>query len=221
MAKSHRDVGLFGAGHDFDHALRVGIMAKELLRQTREGQLAGIAGLCHNADRILQCELSLGHQAPYEIYVERLVREWLMYARLEPEEERVVVDAVLCHSEPNSDADNLVTIALKDADRLVNMEPDIVMRSAQYHSTIPAVDPVLLLEDEKATFHNPGSVLKDLYHLLEWADETKPKFCVRLTASLKIAKARARWLQDYIDAVLKARKDNDLVPYPFAEEIYR
>ncbi len=48
----HLKEGMTGSGHDFEHAARVGQYAF-LVAGDGYKELAGAAGLCHNADRIL------------------------------------------------------------------------------------------------------------------------------------------------------------------------
>ncbi|HYU64713.1 MAG TPA: hypothetical protein VEK36_00380, partial [Candidatus Paceibacterota bacterium] len=61
VRKAHEDVGLISGGHDFHHALRVGQMAILVAweESQRMAKLAGAAGLCHNADRILERQREL------------------------------------------------------------------------------------------------------------------------------------------------------------------
>ena len=77
---SHKEVGLVGA-HDFVHAARVGEIAWQIAASTWEPEglalLAGAAGLCHNADRILQKKLGIGRNKAPKNEVAELVRNQL------------------------------------------------------------------------------------------------------------------------------------------------
>lgn len=217
---SHDAVGLFGSGHDFAHALRVGQMAMRIAPDERTGALAGIAGLCHNADRILQQRLGLGRRKVEDGEIRDLLTEWmatsvsdLVYMRLDTELD-VITEAVVRHSRSNSDDDHLVQVVLQDADRLVNLEPDLIMRCSQHYSEIPAVDPLYFLDDPKATFREPRSVLRQLSDVLEWADPNNKQFGLRLPLAQKLGKKRAIFLRSYIEKVKQAYEHAGLLPCP-------
>ncbi len=82
-----------------------------------------------------------------------------------------ILRAVLEHNKKNDSNDPPVTITLKDADRLSNIGSLHFLRCGQFRTNIPAVDPrYITTSDPKATFRNPGSLLQDLKHTLEWED---------------------------------------------------
>jgi hypothetical protein len=139
VRRTHVEVGLFG-GHDVDHAIRVGEMARRIAmeewKDPQVARLAGLAGLCHNADRIRERQL-LGVK-PEPESVTSLVKVWLMPLELPNAQVVIITDAVLRHSRGNEDTDTQETIALKDADRVVNMAPDLIIRPG--HDVKYAVD---------------------------------------------------------------------------------
>ncbi len=202
VQEAHHRAGLWGGGgHSFDHALRVGQMAVRIAVDEPVGAMAGIAGLCHNADRILQKQHNLGRQDVSDDKVVELVSSWLRDTYLPPGGKEVVIAAVVNHSKPNEANEHPVSIALKDADRLVNMEPDLIMRAAQYYADLPTVDPVHRLADPHATFKAPRSVLRAISDTLDWVAESGP-FVLRLPKARELGKKYAVFLRSYIDAVL-------------------
>ncbi len=54
VRQAHLDYDMQRTGHDFDHALRGAQNALLIAEDDGIGRLAGAAGLCHNADRMLQ-----------------------------------------------------------------------------------------------------------------------------------------------------------------------
>ena len=204
--------------HDMDHVIRVANMAMEIAEDETVGRLAAVAALCHNADRIIQKNRGLGPfgEVPYEDVV-ALVSEWLDTEGLKFERV-VVIEAVLGHSEKNSPGDNAVLICLKDADRLINIGADCILRKAQYWGDkLPVVDPIHLLNNPGARFTAPGSILKALwFDAKDFMAEDGPA-ALRLPKARKIGAVRARFWQLFIDEVVGQREDEGLVPYPTFE----
>lgn len=206
----HFKEGMIGSGHDFEHAARVAQYA--YLVAPEDCKLhAGAAGLCHNADRILQRRLGLGHRDVSEDKIRELVRYWLEAEGIIPQE--VIFNAVLNHGGKNDDSDSPVLVALMDADRIVNIEFDIVIRCAQHYSDLPPVDFRYLLEDPTADYRNPKSVFRDIYHSLEW--DTDPRFALRTPKAIEMGKSRFAALRFYIETLKKQIEESGLVPYPF------
>ncbi len=220
---SHDACGLVASGHSFDHPLRVGQMALELACHGRDDSgarralVAGVAGLCHNADRVLQKRLQCGRKDVPAEQVRALVLEWLLATDLNEEERDAVVDAVVRHAGPNIDG-HVVLMILQDADRLVNIMPDVVMRAGQFQPDIFDVDPVYLLGDPNASYFAPGSVLWDLHYMsTKWDSEhpdADPRYRLRSSYGIEIGRPYFRFLRDYVAQVLKCREDYGLVPYP-------
>ena len=209
----HIQAGIIAGGHDAFHAARVGQHALNIAEDESTAGLAGIAGLCHNADRILQHELKVGRKDVPEEMVVALINEWLDKTDLFAEERAIVFDALLKHSLPNDHNDSPVLVALKDADRLINLEPDIIIRSAHFYPEYPAVDPVHWLSDPKATFREPRSVIRDLSHCAEWGNFDDPKFGIRLPGAQALAKKHAEYLLDYIKRVKQVWEEAGLLPF--------
>ncbi|OGZ69672.1 MAG: hypothetical protein A3D35_00220 [Candidatus Staskawiczbacteria bacterium RIFCSPHIGHO2_02_FULL_34_9] len=206
ISKAHEGIH---DGHDIYHVQRVAIWARRIaLDEWNDEHIAGlaeIAAYCHNADRLK--EKIYGRDNTPDNATEGLVRSWLCHVlTISTQDEITILRAVLDHNKPNDDADSKVTIALKDADRVVNLELDIIIRSGQFRPEIPAVDYELFLSDPKADYMNPKSCLRNVHYCLEWADPKKPKFCCRTKFGMKQAIERAAeivWYESTLRSQLK------------------
>lgn len=222
--RAHIDIGMAN-GHDFDHALSVAQIALFVAESHSTGRLAGAAGLCHNADRIIAKlqDMKIWLGASGEEGIRHLAREWLCQeARISSEERDIILGAVIKHSRPNENDDDEVTVALKDADRISCLDLNVLIRAGQFHPNLPLLDPNYLLgesinlphEKRRGRYNERPSVLEDLRDCLDWAD-TDDRFCVRLPKSRKLAFERAELLRSTLDKIIKQREEFGLVPYPF------
>lgn len=217
VAQKHEEVGLVGH-HDWIHAFRVGEVAYQVARlewnDNNVSSLAGIAGLCHNADRLLQKELGIGRREVPRELATALVTSWMLGRSFFQEEISIVVDAVLKHDGRNSSDDSRVLIALMDADRVVNLDVDLFPRSGQFYHDLPVVDYEHLLDDPEATYRNPKSVLRDIAYSLDWVDPTSP-VCVRTRLGTKMAQERAQVFRIFFEALKAQLMEEGMHPYPF------
>ncbi|MDP2598711.1 MAG: hypothetical protein Q8P49_02685 [Candidatus Liptonbacteria bacterium] len=216
--------------HDFDHTLRVANYAMVIAPDEKTGKMAAIAGLCHNADRILQKKLKVGPfgKVPRED-IEKMVRGWLTVEFDTPkmregdpyrprfdttEEGRAIIDAVLNHGNKNGKGDSAVLITLMDANRLVNIEADVLVRDGQYFGdTLRVVDPVHLDKDPNASFRNLGSILRNSVEKFDW--EMEGGFVgIRLPKARELMKSRFIFLRLWIETVRAQREEAGLFPYP-------
>ncbi len=214
-------------GHNFDHTLQVGQVALFIAEDECVGMLAGAAGLCHNADRLLQGQLSIDKEVDSEAHATAkivprdetiaLVMGWLEKSReFKSYDLGRIVKAVLGHSGPNlSDGDD-VLIALQDADRIVCSMADAVMGATQFWSQLPIVDPKQLVYDLTANaYRNPKSVLKSLECRYDWVNPNS-RVCVRLPKAKKLMQRRVDFMRTYIQEVEAQRMEIALWPdYPF------
>lgn len=204
IRKKHDQVGLHGH-HDFVHAFRVGEVARKVAldqwSDKRLADLAGLAGLCHNADRLLQ--KWSGRRAKRKS-VDTLVTRWLQ-GTLDDDEVRAVVDAVVKHDGLNSSGDSRILIALMDGDRVVNLDVDLFIRSGQLHRDLPAVDYQHFLNDSEATYRNPKSVLRDIAYALEWVNPHS-HVCVRTRLGQKMAEGRSTVFRASLESFIKSLK---------------
>ena len=207
--------------HDFDHALRVANMAWVIAPDEKTGRLAAVAALCHNDDRLLQVETGVGPfgEVSRELRM-KMIDGWLdaePTGTFSASDRNTIIDAVMNHSKRNDQdgKDSLVLVTLKDADRLVNVEVDCIMRKAQYFgNSLRIVDPVNLLDDPKATFPKPGSAIRSLkLDLVDFQAEGGVA-SLRLPKAREIGKRRFAFWQLFLQEVVEQRQEMGLVPYP-------
>lgn len=211
---THAEMGMLGGGHDPDHAIRVAQMAMNIAGDGLIGQLAAAAGLCHNADRILQKKLGIGRRDVKKDHIRTLVDEWLSAEEdFLVDEVWVIQEAVLSHDGKNRDGDSPVLIALMDADRLVNAEPDLIMRSGAHYSDLPAVDLVHLEADPDATYRDPRSILRDVMETIVWLTPGT-EFYVRLPKAREIAARRKALFDNFLAELKKCLEETGFYPYP-------
>ena len=213
VKEAHEQYGLTASGHDFDHDLRVANYALMIAPDTRTGLLGMAAGFCHSADRILKKALEHSPNPVVEIEVEQLVRQWLGATDLPKKERDEVVFAVLHHETANSEHDTPLNIPLKDADRLANLDADVIIRGGQFQPHLLAVDPVHLEHDPKATYHNPRSVLWDVANCASWMNTEGP-YVLRLPKARELGVKRAEFLKLFISTIHAQRQEVGLIPYP-------
>jgi|GEM_PF-894604 len=226
VRQSHVDALLSGH-HDIWHARRVGqiayLAAAGEWGDERLSQLAGLAGLCHNADRVIQRQTGAGRKdVPKEAVVE-LIKHWLIGAtdfleegQLGGYDRELIEKAILGHDGPNSDEDSKVLVALMDGDRVVNLDIDLFIRAGQFYNDLPAVDYKHLLEDLEETYRNPKSVLRDCYYALEWATPGT-KFCVRTKRGRYWAGQRAAKFVLFFEILEEQLKQEGVHPYKFKD----
>lgn len=213
IQKSHADCNLFGH-HDIYHAARVGDMAYHIALETwkddTQAKLAGMAGLCHNADRILETRV----ERPSEEDIIALIQAWLRASDLDQESCAAVIDAVLKHDQKNISDDSDILIALKDADRIINLDPDAIMRAAQFRHEFPTVDYTHFLSKPGATYHKPESVARDIAFLLDWVHPNSD-VCIRTKVGLTLGRERSGFIQSYLDTLKERLENEGMFPAPF------
>lgn len=212
---AHRAYGMEMSGHSFDHALYVGQVGVLIAEDEDTARLAGVAGLCHNADRMLQKHLGIGKKSVPEKDVVVLIRGWLEESgELALEDQGQVIAAVLKHSGPNLSDGDRVLEALQDADRVCCSRAETVMGTAQSWSELPAIDSRWLDADPSAhPYKDPRSVLNNLTCRYDWVDPTSP-FCVRLPRAKALMERRVAFLRAYVDEIKTQRAEIGLWPYP-------
>ncbi len=211
--EAHRVRGM-QKGHNFDHTYSVANLAWDFCEDDSLKKAAFIAGLFHNADRMIAFDENLpnSREVPDD-KVDALVRGWLTVEDLTEYICQVIIKAVLNHGKPNDDSDDTVTVALKDADRAVNARIDVVIRSAQFRSNLPVIDPVLLLEDFRGKYNDRLTVVADLLDCLDWGKDD-PRFGVRTQKAKKMIASRVAALLNFFEMIVEQRKEEGLVPYP-------
>jgi hypothetical protein len=206
-------------GHNFDHALQVAQCAYLIAESEEIGRLGGAAGLCHNADRILQKVLGVGKKDIPDEKTVAMVGGWLDASREFTVGERArIIRAVLRHSGPNlNDGDN-VLVALQDADRITCAMADAVMGAGQYWAEIPIIDPKLIVDPADADFRHPKCVARDLIGRRDWIDPAS-RVCVRLPKAMALMERRVAFINQYLEEIRAQRQEIGLWPdYPFDAE---
>lgn len=161
VRRDHVRAGKFGGGHDFTHALMVARYAVVIAEDLEIGELAWVAAICHNTDRIY-------HDFD-ERQIEMMLQTYLGETDLDLGRRQLVVQAVLKHHDLNQHEDSPVLVVLKDADRLANIGPNNILRSGQHYHMLPAYDPRFVVSpDPEATYREPQTVLHDTLCSLEW-----------------------------------------------------
>ena len=217
VRKSHEEVNLVG-GHDWTHAFRVGELARIIALNEWSAESishqAGISGLCHNADRILEKRLGKGNITPGDI--EKLVASWLTGINMDAPASVTITTAVQKHDARNDPNDGPVLMALMDADRVVNLDIDLLPRSGQYYHNLPVVDYRHFLGDPEATYRSPKSVFRDIAYSLDWVDPSCP-YCLRTRLGKSMANARAVLIR-YLFEVMKTQLAEEGMEIPFHKE---
>lgn len=208
--------------HDWIHALRVGEMAKEIAwREWGDPVIAaasGLAGLFHNADRIMQTCSQMYECVPPN-YIKngilKLCNWWLKLTEnvVPGVDHQQIIIAVIEHDQINGEDDNKIKIALQDADRIVNLSLDMFIRSGQLHHRLPAVDFVNYTDDPEATYENPKSVLRDVAYSLDWVNPNS-KVCIRTKVGMAIAEPRAELYRHFITSLYNQLKNEGVLPFP-------
>jgi hypothetical protein len=212
----------FFRGHDHNHTFRVAEMAYRIaLHEWNDedvAESAALAGVCHDAGHIMQKVLHACKIAVTDSAIADLVHAWLISEDLFPADKEEIVSAVLEHGKANGDQDSKVLIALKDADRVVNLALDLVIRAGQHYHDLPAVDFEHFLDDPDASYQAPKSVLRDIDYALEWTDKKSPHH-IRTSLGRKIGESRATVLRNFLlilqrqlkeEGLLQHIKENDL-----------
>lgn len=205
VKKTHEINGGVCHAHDMGHVLIVAGIVELIAPDPETARLAGIAALCHNADRIIQKMSGLGPEDKVQNDdVAEMVGNWLKTEPSLPTEEcRIVIEAILSHNKRNGVNDHSVLVTLMDADHLAIMSPDNIMRVGQWAGDrFPPLDLVHLLDSPTATWRNIESVFRATKEWMDWADFNKPNICIRLPKAQEMAIGRAKFLKIYQDIVI-------------------
>lgn len=210
----HKRVNLSG-GHDYVHAFRVGETARKIGTDEWSDAIgipAGIAGLVHNADRIIQKERDVGRRDIEPEAIKALIQKWIS-DQCDIELCEIITEAVLQHAQINGTQDSNVQIALMDADRVINLDADLFPRSGQHYADLPVVDYEHFLDDPDATYRDPRTILRDINYSLDWVDPKSP-VCVRTRLGKTMAEARAQIFRTFFDA-LRSQLQEEGIDIPF------
>jgi len=195
-------VNFLGGSHDLLHDLMVAAYCLQI-GDGRDAELATAAALIHSTDRRFE-----GWKA------REILEGYLMSENcISPTERNAIVWAVLHHSEPNNDGDSMIAIILKDADRLANLGPNMILRSPQHYNKLPVCDPKFVKNpDPEATYKIPLTVLHDIRCALEWTEGGK--FGIRLPKARKLARKYTVLIEDLISVMQLQLEETKLYPPP-------
>jgi hypothetical protein len=186
------------SGHGFwDHDVVVAMMATLIALNPRTGDMAFIAGLIHSTDRKVEND-------KIDETLDRYLQ--LVTSDFSPSELALIKEAVMRHDEfkeENVETRSLVQKTLMDADKIINLETLVIVRSGQFQPFIPAVEPQWIgRKDDGARYNNPAStyreptsVLEVLRGCVEWAE---PGW-IHFEKSQRRVDTLAKKLQDFID----------------------
>lgn len=204
--------------HDWQHAFRVGQVAYTIAMIEWGDELvakqAGLAGKSHNADRVLK-SYAENKSAAYEATLSPVSLAALWIGNELQGHQEPILSAVVNHARKNQEGDSRVLIAVQDADRVVNLDPDLFPRSGQHYAKLPVVDYKYLLENPKATYRNPLSVFRDIAYSLDWVNPGMPDVCIRTRAGMEMALRRTHLFGLVVDSLRDFLEEERLYPYPF------
>ncbi len=203
----HIAKGAIGKGHDFYHALRVANMCLKISDyDSLIDELAWVAGLIHNVD----------HLFPANEIGSNLIR-YFDATSLCAEYRHIIKLAVERHSGRNHPDDSDVQICLMDADKVVCLEADVIMRAAQFVCHLPTFDPRFVrTDDPSANYRNPKTVIRDLLGVLEWVDLDG---WFRLPKALEMAQERAKFIRLFINTFARQLEAANMLSPEFPEEL--
>ncbi len=183
-------------GHGLDHDVAVAMMGTDIAPNDRIAERVFCAGLMHSIDHYVAEEDEVG--AALDRYLDTVSNYF------EPQELVEIKEAVLRHMEfKNRDMDTRKPTqrTLMDADKLVNMDPLVVVRSGQFHPEIPAIELEYIgtsngqrYANPASTYPKPCSVLDDLRGCVEWSE---PGW-IHYPKAQELADERAGFIKDYI-----------------------
>jgi len=223
----HQQVGLTASGHDVDHDLEVGQLALMVAwpHVQKAAVLAGVGGLLHSIDRILEVSMKTERETVSVVAEESIsasVRSLLVQYSDVTDQDSIdrIVRAVVHHgSKPNEPGDDLVMIAVADADRLANMSATLPIRSGQHNHDVRLLNPLTIEVDlsdrsPREKYNQPDSVLWDIQNCIDWYRNPAGPYALRLVKSLELGKIRAERLERYIEEITEDRILIGLYPYP-------
>ena len=166
------------SGHGFwDHDCAVAMKAARLSPDDDTAQLAFVAGIIHSTDRKVA-----------EGDLDTTIDRYLGLTDLSPDDCNLIKEAVARHMEfkdKDVETRSYVQKSLMDADKLINMELSLVIRSGQFQPTIPVVEleyidlraPGARYNNPASTYRKPSSVLEDI--AARWSGPNRGGFTLR------------------------------------------
>lgn len=182
VMKMHAEAASQHDGHSPEHDASVAMMGVRLVESATDEEINGfdpmkligmvyVAGLLHSTDR------KVGN----EEHTEQALWAHLADSDFCESDKIIIVEAVLRHFEfkmMRVETRHPVQKFLMDADKLINLQTLVVVRSGQFHPGIPAIEPEFIgMKPEGTRYYNPAttykaprSCLDDLLSCAEWAE---------------------------------------------------
>lgn len=196
VAIDHRESIRQHRGHGLDHDVTVAQLAAQIAPDERTAEKAWCAGMAHSIDRY--AATAKVSEGPHEVGEETMQHlKYLPPDYFTTEELSEMYAAACRHGELNQDDQNMVQMALMDADRLVNLMSTLVIRAGQFQPELPAFEFEHLkgAKNPESTYHSPKSVLDDLRASLEYIP------MLRLPKAKEMGAKLAARLQQFISNV--------------------
>lgn len=199
VAEDHQK-GQNEQGHGYLHAQTVAGYAYQIAEDQRVAELAWMAGLMHNTDRLFK---DAGDIVIAATLLDYCTNTDLM---ISSDEEQLVIEAVIEHSKKNNTVDNPVTIALKDADRLANAGTAMLIRIGQFRPDIPVINlKYVFKRDPASTYREPRSQLECMRDILEWES------WLRLAKAQELGKQKFAYIRASIENMIDELRSVELL----------
>lgn len=189
---------VFGSGHSFHHAITVANYALQIAPDEDCAKYAAIAGLCHNAGKVLARKNGEPHRVMSARSIQDYIYRWLV--EFKGRRREYIIADVVAHEEPNNDNDRDTLIVLKDAVRLARMDAFCLVRAGQFHPDIPIVHSDDL-NGPSNDLLNPRSIVDDCLHALQCFGVDGPR-SIRVRKAREIGWPLAERLRDWRQEVL-------------------
>jgi hypothetical protein len=152
-------------------------------------KMAFAAGLMHSTDR----------KVPADVYVPTLHVFLALCPQFTATQKEVILEAVMRHDEYKDKevrTRSLIQQALMDADKIINLQALVIIRSARFNRDIPAIEPQFIgkrkagarYNNPASTYRTPTSVLEDLRGCSEWAEPGWMHFDAAYEEAARLAK---------------------------------
>lgn len=204
----HRRAEIGGRHHDLGHTFRVATTVLVVAPDAVTARLSWTAGALHTTDRLF----------PDEDISEKLAG-YLAFSPLADGEKQIVTRAVAAHARPNGADDDLVSITLKDADRIADFGAIVLFRAAQmFHDKLvyQPLTPTTL--SPGSGYQNSKSVVEDIIYVMEWLEKEFVK--VRLPKSFELARDGHNFMKSALLDITRQLSAIGMYPLPEAYRQY-
>ncbi|MFA6339058.1 MAG: HD domain-containing protein [Candidatus Paceibacterota bacterium] len=200
--------------HDFSHVLMVGQYCIRLTENEIVEELSWLAALLHNTDRLIWDNSRTKDENENIVFCKvRDLLEDCVKDLLSKIPKKLISEAVMEHSKLNSDQDSHVTMILKDADRLANLGPNMVIRNGQAYHDRQGYNLMHTRDfSPGSTYATAPTALDAIRYALEWEG------MLRVPKAQSLAKPYLEILRKFIEGFSKQAEEVSLDDYPFPED---